>query len=286
MPKDELNNEERRKSELTRREWLLKLGEAAVLLGFTDAAGEAEATLTSAPALGLGAQGLAGLPPGLYQPSNDHLSHALSSDSRFHPIPLGSETDYVRPRSEPFEPQFFSRQEFQTVERLAELMLGETRARSNAAVAAKSESEGIHTVVTQWIDFRVSSAAAVGAAARRLAPDHRALAVSYYGTAAPVEELETFDPPGITREGLRWLGEWSQRRHAKVFLALAEGEQIGILKEVSDDRPDMTTENAGTRLFKFIKAEAIRGFYTSRMGLKDLDYRGNAFYAESPRCTE
>ena len=38
--------------QLSRREWLLKLGEAAVLLGFTDAAGEAEATLTLAPALG------------------------------------------------------------------------------------------------------------------------------------------------------------------------------------------------------------------------------------------
>ena len=68
--------------------------------------------------------------------------------------------------------------------------------------------------------------------------------------------------------------------------ALTEDEHIGILKEVSDDRPDITTENAGTRLFKFIKAEAIRGFYTSRMGLKELDYRGNAFYAESPRCPE
>src|SRR5437016_14499853 len=112
MPKDELNNEERRKSELTRREWLLKLGEAAVLLGFTDAAGEAEATHTSAPALGLGAQGLAELPPGLYQPSSDHLSHALSSDARFHPIPPGSETDYVRPRSEPFGPRFFPGRSF------------------------------------------------------------------------------------------------------------------------------------------------------------------------------
>jgi len=97
-------------------------------------------------------------------------------------------------------------------------MLGETRARSSAAAAAKSESEDIHTVVTQWIDSRVSSAAAVGAAARRLAPDHRALAVAYYGTAAPVEGLETFDPQGITSEGLQWLGVGSQRRHAKVFL--------------------------------------------------------------------
>jgi hypothetical protein len=28
----------------------------------------------------------------------------------------------------------------------------------------------------------------------------------------------------------------------------------------------------------------IRGFYTSRLGLKELDYKGNAFYAESPSC--
>jgi hypothetical protein len=285
MPKDELHNEDRGKSELTRREWLLKLGEAAVLLGFSDAAGDAEAPSTLAPALGLGAQESTELPRGLYEPSNDHLSHALLSDSRFHPIPPGSETDYACPRSEPFEPRFFSRQEFQTVERLVGLMLGETTVSSNPAVVAKDESdENIHTVVAQWIDLRVSSAAAVRAAARRLAPDHRALAIAYYGTTAPVEELETFDPQGIAREGLEWLAERSQRLHAKVFLALTEDEQIEILKEVSGHWQDRATENAGTRLFKFIKAEAICGFYTSQMGLKELDYRGSAFYAESPRC--
>ena len=42
--------------------------------------------------------------------------------------------------------------------------------------------------------------------------------------------------------------------------------------------------NAGTRFYDLLKAESIRGFYTSRRGLKELDFKGNSFYAESPGC--
>lgn len=279
--------------QLSRREWLLKLGEAAVLLGFSGTTGEAglspasDLVLASEPASagGLDAPAAAGLPPGLYEPSSDHLSHALSNDSLFHPIPPGSETDYVRPRTGPFEPQFFSPPEFQTVKRIVELMLGEAHERSSTAAAGNGGSdEEISAVVAEWIDLRVASAVAVRQAARRLKPDHRALAIAYHGSAAPVENLENFDPQSISAAGLEWLAEQSERRHGKALLDLTEEQQIGILKEISDDRPGTTTENAGARFFNLIKAEAIRGFYTSQAGLMEIDYKGNAFYAESPGC--
>jgi len=268
--------------ELTRREWLLKLGEAALLLGFSGTTGEAGLSPASDLAL---ASGPAGLPPGLYEPSGDHLSHALSNDSLFHPIPPGGETDYARPWTGPFEPQFFSPPEFQTVKRIVALMLGEAHERSSTAAAGNGGSdEEISAVVAEWIDLRVASAVAVRHSAGRLEPDHRALAIAYHGSAAPVENLENFDPESISAAGLEWLAEQSERRHGKALLDLTEEQQIGILKEISDDRPDTTTENAGARFFKLIKGEAIRGFYTARAGLMELDYKGNAFYAESPGC--
>jgi hypothetical protein len=55
---------------------------------------------------------------------------------------------------------------------------------------------------------------------------------------------------------------------------------------VSDERADRQSENAGTRLFDFLKFEIIKGFYTSQVGLKELDYKGNAFYARSPGCSK
>ena len=36
--------------------------------------------------------------------------------------------------------------------------------------------------------------------------------------------------------------------------------------------------------FTFLKAEAIRAYYTSRHGLRELNYKGNWYYAASPGC--
>ena len=109
--------------------------------------------------------------------------------------------------------------------------------------------------------------------------DQRALAVAYFGTEEPVRELETSEPERVCREGLAWLGEESRRRFAKDFLDAAPAEQVELVISVSDARTDKTAANAGTRFYDFLKAESIRGFYTSRRGLKELDYKGNSFYA-------
>src|SRR6266536_1881248 len=94
---------------MTRREWLLKLGEAAILLGWSGQ--ELEAPSYAAAIAATSAEA-AQLPPGLYEPSIDHLSHVLTLDSPFRPVPSGSEVDYVGPRSGVFEPQFFAPDEF------------------------------------------------------------------------------------------------------------------------------------------------------------------------------
>lgn len=269
--------EQRGGADLTRREWILRLGETAVLLGFSCVASQEKGATESLPILT--APALPELPPGLYEPSNDHLSHALTQDDQLHPIPPGSETDYVRPRSGPFEPQFFSRTEFQTVRRIVELMLGEAAEPSEKGSAEQRGEATIAEEVAEWIDLTVFSAAGVQEAARRLASQHRLLAIHHYGAAA-VEKTENHDAQRICREGLRWLGEESAGGD---FLSLKQEQQIQLLQRINN-RPQGTTENAGTRFFGLIKAEVIRGFYTSRVGLKEIDYKGNAFYAEPPDC--
>jgi gluconate 2-dehydrogenase subunit 3-like protein len=97
-------------------------------------------------------------------------------------------------------------------------------------------------------------------------------------------ELETFEPERICREGLTWLGEESQRRFGKAFLNTAPVGQVQLVQAISDARPDKSGVHAGARLFDFLKAECIRGFYTSRRGLKELNFRGNSFYGEPPGC--
>lgn len=38
------------------------------------------------------------------------------------------------------------------------------------------------------------------------------------------------------------------------------------------------------KLYDLARTEAIRGYYTTAEGLKELDYRGNAYYGDSPGC--
>ena len=260
---------------ITRREWLLSLGSAVVLAGFSGAPGEA-ATQSAAPVAGA-------LPPGLFLPSLDHLTHVLTSDGPFHPIPPGAETEYVRPRSGPFVPQGFAQEEFPVLRRLVEIILGKDL-KTSEETPAPGAPASIYDEVAEWVDLVVASAPAVRALALNLPADQRALAVAYFGTEDPVRELETAEPERVSHEGLAWFGEESRRRFAKDFLDAAPTEQVELVTSVSDARTNKTTANAGTRFYDLLKAESIRGFYTSRRGLNELDFKGNSFYAESPGC--
>ena len=276
---DEAKNridEDKSGAALTRREWLLSLGGAAVLAGFSGAPGEAEAAQAAAP-------GTSSLPPGLYLPSFDHLTHALTSDDPFLPIPPGAETEYVRPRSGPFVPQGFAHQEFPVIRRLIEIILGEDLNNSEEGPIPGAPAR-VCDEVAEWVDLVVASAPAIRALAVNLPADQRALAVAYFGSEKPVRSIETFEPERVCREGLTWLGEESMRRFAKGFLGIAPAEQTDFVGSVSDTRADKTVTNAGTRFFEFLKAESVRGFYTCRRGLKEPDYKGNSFLADSPGC--
>jgi hypothetical protein len=269
---------ERENEELTRREWLLRLGQSVALMGFSGVTSEAIPETASHPGPA------SSLPPGLYTPSNEHLGHALTRDERFLTTPPGSKTDYVRPRNAPYEPQFFSPTDFQVIHRIVATILGEAGGPSTGREEREGPREDIGDELAEWIDLTVAHSAAVRDVARRLAPEYRILAVHYYGAKA-VEELENRDPQTICREGIDWLIEESVGRYHRPFPGLSEEQQVDLLSQISDDRPDKSVENAGTRFFDLIKSAVIHGFYTSRAGLKELGYKGNAFYAASPGCS-
>ena len=256
---------------VTRRELLFTLGSTVVLSGIRGLplpAGEQSAARVP-------------LPPGLYQPSFDHLNHALTNENSFVPIPSGAETEYLRPRSGPFVAQAFTAAEFQFVRRLVDIILGEDL--RNDVEKLPVAWGNIYDEVAEWVDLVVASAPRIRALARNLPADQRALAVACLGSE-PITEMETFEPGRICREGFAWLTEEAARRFAKSFLDADPASQLELVLAISDSRPDKTVIHAGTLLFDFLKAESIRGFYTSRKGLKELKYQGNAFYGSSPGC--
>jgi hypothetical protein len=247
--------------ELTRREWLLRLGEVVALLG---ASGLVPETATILPA----AQqpGAMQLPPGLYEPSTDHLARALSGTEKLHSGMPGRETEYARPISGAFAPQFFTADEFRVVTRFIEVLLGKVDP------AALPET-------ARWFDLRLYSAKGVREAAGQLNALHHALALAYYGESA-VRELESDDPDVAMRSGMAGLEQASRERFGKLFLELSEVQQTELVHAAST-----AAENSALRKFyDLARHEAIRGYYTSHAGLKELDYRGNAYVPDCPGC--
>lgn len=258
----------------TRREWLHGLGPAVVLSNFPDSLQKA-LQKHHAPDTAL--------PTGLYTPSFGHLSHALSNEGAFLTAPPGAETEYVRPRMGPFVPRAFAPAEFPIIRRLTEIILGEDLNNSHSK-QERGAPPSIYEEVVEWIDLVVATAPKTRELARNLTEEQRALAVAYFGGEGPVQELEIFEPDRICREGLIWLEEESQRRFRRIFLNASSASQAELVEAISDARPDESSDHAGTRLFDFLKAECVRGFYTSRIGLEELDYKGNTFYSGPPGC--
>lgn len=217
----------------SRRQWLMQVGGGAVLAGWSGI------DLTAAE-----------LPPGVYEPSRDHLGHALAG----HPMASGGETELVQVRTGTFQPAFFQPHQYRSIVQLVAVILGEA---PDAAIVRE---------IAEWLDLTIFESAAVRAAARALSPLHRTLAIHYYG-AQSVRKLEEFDAQTVVREGLEWLN-----KHP-----LKQAEFNEILAGTRTDHPI-----AG--FFSYLKERVADGFYTSRAGLDELGYRGNAFYASPPGC--
>jgi hypothetical protein len=212
--------------EVTRRSWILRLGGATVLTGLSGA---------------LDAADKPPLPPGLYQPSRDHLAHSLKA---------GTE-----PMPDPLPQRYFASEDFSLIQELVGLMLGEEP-------AAPPVPE-----IAIWMDLIVGRSDSVRSAARSLTPAHRRLAVDFYGEDT-MRELESEEPQAICRAGLAALKRTS-------FRNLSTDARMAQLVEL---------ENAGDPFTAWFKRRVLDGFYTSRQGLQELDYKGNAFWAESPGC--
>jgi len=190
------------------------------------------------------------LPPGVYEPSRDHLGHALAG----HPMAAGGDTELVQVRTGTFQPAFFQPDQYRQLLQLTGIILGE------------APDDAIVHEIAEWIDLTLSDAAAVRGAARALSPPHRTLAIHYYG-AESVRKLEEFDAQKTVRDGFAWIDT----------NPLSRVELNAILAGSKTDHPTVP-------FFLYLKKRVIDGFYTSRAGLDELGFRGNAFYASPPGC--
>lgn len=249
--------------DLTRRQWILRLGEFVALAGVSGLVPEVAADVGAQQAE---QSKLTALPPGLYEPSQDHLVHVLGSGGKNWTPPAGAKTEFELPTAVANEPQFFEADDFKAVTRIIEVLLGKVDSAASLEAA-------------RWFDLWLASVPAMRTAAQQLDPMHRALAVASYGENK-VRELETAHPDAVGRIGIRALRNLSHIFYQRDFLELTDAEQFDLLMTAS--KAEAGTEEH--KFFELIRREAIRGYYTSAEGLKELDYRGNAYYGECPGC--
>lgn len=97
-----------------------------------------------------------------------------------------------------------------------------------------------------------------------------------------VDDREYLQVP--IRGGLAWLDDTCQDRFGAVFADCSEAERGALLDAIAwPDRASSDVE-PGVAFFNRFRDLVASGFYTSRIGIHDLQYRGNTYRTEWNGC--
>ena len=111
-------------------------------------------------------------------------------------------------------------------------------------------------------------------------------------TDAGVPEFMDFimgDQPGrqlAMRGGLAWLDRECQNRFDKTFITSTEAERTQVLDAIAWPQQATPAMSHGVAFFNSFRDLTASGFWTSKMGIKDLAYMGNVFVPEWKGCPD
>ena len=86
------------------------------------------------------------------------------------------------------------------------------------------------------------------------------------------------------RGGLAWLDHECQMRFEKSFVACTAVQRTAVLDDISWPRRAKPEMAAGVTFFNSFRDLTASGFYTSKIGIADLQYQGNTFVANWKGC--
>lgn len=86
------------------------------------------------------------------------------------------------------------------------------------------------------------------------------------------------------REGLRRLDSKAAEQYGAVFAELSSSQQTSILADASRSAPSTQDQQQSHAFFRLIRRYTVMGYYTSRIGLTELNFPGLRIYGESPVC--
>jgi hypothetical protein len=88
------------------------------------------------------------------------------------------------------------------------------------------------------------------------------------------------------RGGLAWLDHECQQRFDKIFLDCSDAERSAVLDEVAWPAKAKPEYAHGVAFFSNFRDLTAAGFWTTRMGIDDLQYLGNRSVARWNGCPE
>ncbi len=88
------------------------------------------------------------------------------------------------------------------------------------------------------------------------------------------------------RGGLAWLDRECVTRFDKMFLNCTDAERTQVLDDIAWPQTAKPELSHGVAFFNSFRDLTASGFWTSRMGIKDIQYTGNVYVPEWKGCPD
>lgn len=150
----------------------------------------------------------------------------------------------------PYAPKFFTAHEWATVRLLADYIIPRDERSGSATEAGAPE----------YIDFVLADQTP---APKRMAPSAAQVAM---------------------RGGLAWLDGESRRRFTKSFLQATDVQRRQLLDDIAWPAKARPAMRPGVAFFNRMRDLTAAGFFSSKMGVRDVRYLGNAVVTEWKGC--
>jgi hypothetical protein len=90
----------------------------------------------------------------------------------------------------------------------------------------------------------------------------------------------------IYTTGLAWLDQTMKGKGAADFVSASASDQTALLDLIAYRRNQTPELAPGIEFFTWVRRMTVDAFYTSEIGIKDIDYRGNSPMASYPAPDE
>ncbi|HEY7181274.1 MAG TPA: gluconate 2-dehydrogenase subunit 3 family protein [Blastocatellia bacterium] len=101
-------------------------------------------------------------------------------------------------------------------------------------------------------------------------------------------DFMVFSDPNLQyrfRYGIRWIDAHARYLFGRRFLEIAPEQQSGMLTPLAYKDRHRAGEEDGRDFFRLIREYTVIGFYTSRIGLEEINYPGlKQYWREAPGC--